>query len=383
MINYKPLSLYFSYLWHELPLYRKALLNLQFIKIFFLKWDIPKNLNTKLLFTQSMNRNDYNNFVQCVYDTVECNDKQYLFISKKYGLNFDCFNLKLNDIRQIWQEIIVDNVFMKLFIMFNIIHIASIRKSVKTYNIDVLTTHADMQPIENYLIQYFKSKNKITITLQHGLYIDYSKNKNKNEVNYKNVISDFFLAWGNETKELIQKYHPNCKIILCGNPIMQINSMMKNNNFFGIVFDQELLKNYNKEILQIGQELAKELNMKIVLKLHPQNNIDDYMIDKTLVIDKKIEESMFVIGHTTTMLYTLMRCGMAVFKFHTEVPSNKIGDVFLFLSLEDLKDKILNIKNTNYVNEGKYYLEHIGDDSLVCYKTFYKELVNGQNNMPK
>ncbi len=377
MIDYKPLSLYFSYLWHDLPLYRKVILNLQFIKIFLIKWDIPKNLSTKLLFTQSMNRNDYNSFVKCVYEAVECKHKQYFFISKKYELNFDCLELQFNDIVEIWNDIIADNIFMKLFIMFNIIQVVSIKKSIKTYNINVLTTHADMQPIENYLIQYFKSKNKKTVTLQHGLYIDYSKNININEVNYKNVVSEFFLAWGNETKELIMQYHPNCNIILCGNPTITINSMKRSKKEFGIVFDQELLKKYNKEILQIGQQLAKDLNMKIILRLHPKNNIDDYRIDNNLIIDKNIEEAMFVIGHTTTMLYTLMKSGMPVFKFNTEIATNKIENSFLFSSLTEIKNKILNIESTNYVNEGKYYLEYIGDDSLVCYKTFYEELING------
>ena len=376
MINYNPLGLYFSYIWDELPLYRKLFLNLQFIRIFFVKWDIPKNINTQLLFTQSLNRNDYNSFVKYIYNAAECNQKQYILISQKYKFNFDCFELNLNDIVEIWKDIIADNIFMKLFIVLNIIQVASIRKNIKTYNIDVLTTHADMRPIENYLIQYFKSKNKKTVTLQHGLYIDYSKSKNINEVNYKNVVSEFFLSWGNETKELINKYHPHCNVVLCGNPTIKTNRLEKNKKFFGIVFDQELLKHYNKEILQIGQQLAKDLNMKIILRLHPRNNINDYIIDKNLIVDENIEEAMFVIGHTTTMLYTLMKSGMPVFKYKTQIPSNNIEDRFLFSTGKEIRKKILDIKSTNYMIKGNYYLEYINDDSLLSYKTFYKELIN-------
>ena len=63
---------------------------------------------------------------------------------------------------------------------------------------------------------------KKTIALQHGLYVDYEGHETVNTSNYLHHVSQNFLAWGNNTKRLIQKYKPTSNVYVCGKPVATI-----------------------------------------------------------------------------------------------------------------------------------------------------------------
>jgi len=375
MISFESLELYFKHVWKSLPIYKKLLFNYLPIKLLIQKWDIPEKLNVKCLFIQSMDREDYNKFTNIIFHTIELDDKDFLLIQKKKKLNFDFLSIGYSDIRNIWNSLETKNIVEKIYIVLNILQVKSIDKYLKGYNLKLLIAHADMQPVENYMVQYFKEKGIKTVTLQHGLYIDYSKYPNINEVNYKNVVSDYFLSWGEETKELIEKYHSNCKVLLCGNPTEK-EMAYKSKDFFTVVFDQELFKEYNKKLIHIAQELSRKINLKILLKPHPRNNLNDYDLDKDLFIDNgSLNNSAFVLGHTTTMMFQLMRSGIPVFKYQTDIPSNKFNNDLIFSNINELMLKLEKKDQIDYIKEGKYYIKYIDNNSLEKYKEVIERLI--------
>lgn len=375
MIDYQKIVSYYSYYWDELPFFKKVLLILLPIKLFITKWYLPNNLNIKYLFIQSMNRNDYSSFLEYITGTLPLEERRIVLIKKTIKLDFNIFYLKKDEIINIWKTINCANICKKLYIFFNIIHIISIRKHIEKYKISLLVTHSDMQPLENYIVQYFKNKNVQTVTLQHGLYIDYSKYPNLNEVNYKSVVSDYFLAWGEETKELIKKYHPQCEVLVCGNPMVK-KIDYKPKSFFAVVFDQELFKEYNKKLINIAQQLSRKKGFKILLKLHPKNNLKDYKIDRSLFIDGvDLNDSLFVLGHTTTMIFQLMRNSIPIFKYQTEIPSNKFSDDLIFHNIDELIFKLEKKDKINYDIYGRYYIEYIDRTSLKKYKNVLEKIV--------
>ena len=374
MISYEPLALYFSYTWKNLNLLRKLLLNLLPIRLFLQKWDMPKEAQTKYLFTQSLNRDDYNKFVNIVFGSLETNNKKHFMVTKTRKLNFVILSVKINRAKYIWDNIDSSNLFEKIFIFLNILEIVTIEKYLKNYKIGLHITHADMQPVENYIVQYFKAQNTKTVTLQHGLYIDYEKHPNINEVNYKNVVSEYFLAWGDDTKNLIQKYHFNCKIFVCGNPMIK-NISHKPKDFFTVIFDQEIFKEYNQKMMTIAQEIARSVNLKILLKLHPSNKIDDYRISEDLLVEKgKIDNTIFAMGHTSTMLFELMIKKIPTFKFKTEIPTKEFKHDLVFSDTNELIQKLNNLDKIDFFKEAQYYIKNTDIKALREYKSALKKI---------
>lgn len=240
----------------------------------------------------------------------------------------------------------------------------------------MVVTHADMQPIENILIQYFKAIEVKTITLQHGLYVDYSQQPNINEVNYKNVVSDYFLAWGEETKRLIQKYHPKCKIEICGNPVLEDNEYIQS-DFFVLIFEQELLKEYNYKLLEIGREIESFLGIKLKVKFHPRNVFKDYSISRDEVVKfDTVYNAKFALGHTSTMMYQMMRLGIPTFKLASSVPCNVMNQKLIFNSFDELKNLIEQSQSIDFKKEGEFYIKYLGAESLNIYTQFFQRLID-------
>jgi hypothetical protein len=369
MITYKPIALYFSFRWKKLTLLRKITLNLLPIKLFIQKWDLPKEIQTKYLFTQSMDRRDYNEFVNTVFNSLDTSNKKYLMVTTKVKLNFDILSVKLKEVKNIWRDVDSHNLFEKLFIFLSILQVVTLGEYLKNYRIHLHTTHADMLPVENYVVQYFRAQNIKTVTFQHGLYIDYTKYPNINEVNYRNIVSEYFLAWGNETKNLIQKYHPNCKVFVCGNPMVK-NENYKSKDFFTVVFDQEAFKEFNQNMIFIAQEFAKRINLKILFKLHPRNKIDDYNFDKNLLVENEnINNSLFAIGHTSTLMFELMIKGIPTFKYNTKIPSNHFNNNLTFCDVDELFQKLNNKKEIDFFEEARYYIKSTNKEALEEYKS--------------
>lgn len=335
---------------------------------------IPLSIETDFLFVKSMIRSDYNSFFADVIS--KCNaDKKLINI-----IFHDTKNNKTNLIlKLVWYFPLFLRLFdfrfkVSLYRYFRAISYIGVWKVFKTYKFNYLITFADMQGVENMLVQYFNKKGINTTTLQHGLYIDYSAFDNINRVNYESVVSQHFLAWGEETKELIQRYHPKVNVHICGKPIYFRNNL-KSGVFFTLVFDQRLFIPENEELLHMAYDVARNLKTKVHVRLHPWDYKERYKFEKDLTLfDQDIASSIFVIGHTTSMIFECMRNGIPAFKYKTKYPSNVINDDLTFTNAEELIHRINNIDQYNFTELGKYYLEYVGDESLKKYAEFFNSL---------
>jgi hypothetical protein len=236
-----------------------------------------------------------------------------------------------------------------------------------------------MQPIDNILVQHANKNGIASTTLQHGLYVDYLECKNINMTNYKNTCSDYFLSWGEDTRRLINKYHPETKVVVCGKPIQDQRKGKRESGFFTVVFDQNIFHEFNIKLLSIAYEVAGINGLKVNLKLHPYNKIQWYGVRKEITtLNQNIMDSRFVIGHTTSILFELMRLGLPVFKLKSQIPANRIDPALVFSDCRELLIKIKKYSGKFGFREyGKYYLKFLGAGSLKKYEIFFRKLENG------
>ena len=264
------------------------------------------------------------------------------------------------------------NFTHRIMLYFYLLVLAVEADKISKINFKHLVVFADMQRVDNFLVQYFK-KTKTTITLQHGLYVDYSKNPNLNIVNYKNVVSKYFLAWGEETKTLIKRYHPNCNVIVCGNPIDYPKVLETSEQFFTVLMDQRLFHEYNQKMLNIAFEFAEKMGMKVNIRIHPKDDINDYTTIPDLIATNVDDlQSSFAIGHTSTMIFEMMAMGMPTYKFKSDVPSNLINEKLIFETVQELF--LLRSLVFDFEKESEYYLSFVGRASEKQYKRFFDSI---------
>ncbi|HEO8419442.1 TPA: hypothetical protein VBX77_001411 [Yersinia enterocolitica] len=335
----------------------------------------PENsrLNVDFLFLSTTNRDDHNKLFNHIYE--QCNfNKEKITFKKKYRLKLNFF-LKIITNKELINSI--DDKYSNLsrFIIYlQILNLLEIVKEFKSLKCNYLIVYSDVQPIEDILVQFAKFRNIKTVSLQHGLYIEYKEYPNLNMLNYLYLKSDFFLSWGKETAQLIKKYNENIQTINCGKPIekMEIGLRQKENHIT-IIFDQPMFSSYNKILLEIGLEMAYMNDYKILLKLHPTDKIENYSIDNNKIVDDRlIERSQYILGHTSTMIYELLVKGLQVYKLKSDIPSNKLPVELTFSSINELKEIIKG--EHDFINIGSKYIEYIDNDSLKRYREFFEKL---------
>jgi len=353
----------------------------QIKNLFFERPTISKQSNvSKTLFFKSIHRKDYDEQFQEICNLIA--DKLVINIKYKSAgkIRLYPFYLLLKYLPLLISTNLNFNVKIMIYLILCQLKYLEIGEKVFKNKFERLVVFADMQAMDNLVSQIAKVKKIATITLQHGLYVDYEKQFNVNIINYKNHVTDYFLAWGEDTKNLIERYHPSSKVIILGKPIIEIkNREVK--NYFTVVFDQNIFHEYNKKILDISYKIAENLNLKINLRLHPNNKLNWYNIRKDIVlIDEDLYSSKFVVGHTTSILYELMRQGIPSYKYRSDIRANMLDEEFKFTHIDELKNKINKHQNNNcdFAEYAKRYIKYISDESLEKYKAFFEELENGK-----
>lgn len=348
----------------------------QIKSIFLNKWSHSGDTKSDILLFQSLHRYDYNIFTEEIYKLIETKNKSFIKLNPVNQLNFEIKNISFIEYLNIYKSLKDINCFKKkVFIFIEIIKIMKITNLINKYTPKLVILHADMQPVENIISQFFNHKDIPTATLQHGLYIDYQSNPNINEVNYKNIVSRYFLAWGEETKELIQKYKLNVNVKVLGNPL-ENNTIIKKEKFFTVIFEHEGNKEFNFVLLIIARKISIQLNLELKIKLHPNNTFKDYKIKREEIIKfDNIYNSSFVIGHTSSMLYQIMGKDIPIFKLKSDSPSNKTHEKFIFRNTLELEDKLNMIDSIDYKKESEYYIKYSDSNSKKNYKKFFDSYI--------
>ena len=193
------------------------------------------------------------------------------------------------------------------------------------------------------------------------------------------MVSQHFLAWGEETKELIEKYHPDVNIFITGKPL-HFDKKYRSIDYFTLVCDQSLFMEQNQELITISYEVAKKFGLKVNVRLHPWDTKKRYRFnDELTCYDEDVTASNFVIGHTTSMIFECMRHGIPAFKYKTRYPANQVRDELMFENADELIERVQEIEKFDFKREGKYYLQYVGDESLERYRTFFKNFIPVNN----
>jgi hypothetical protein len=332
-----------------------------------------KESQTDFLFVKMQDRDDYNNlystiYSQCLYDKLDFK------IEYKLSLNFYFIYFLIYNGR-LYLELYKEYRFIEsIFLYIKLIRYTQVLRIIKKIKYKHVVVFSDVQPIENLIVQYSNLHNISTQTLQHGLYVDYEAMPNINMLNYLEVSSKTLLAWGDSTKTLFEKYNDNINIKICGKPL-EMKGTNPIEKFMGIVLDQPMFSLYNQRLLDIAHEIAKGKDLKIFIKVRPQDKLNNYNIDPKLILEEKeIKNADFILAHTTSMIYELLRVGSKVYKLYSNIPSNSIDSKLIFSSAEELVEKLNASKNLKFINEGKRHIAFIGAESQQKYKEFFDEI---------
>lgn len=243
-----------------------------------------------------------------------------------------------------------------------------------------LVVFADMQPFDNLIVQLAAAFGAETITLQHGLYVDYESHPNINRANYLNVVSRHFLAWGTGTRDLIGRFHPACRVVVCGKPDesdwIEALEPPQEGGYITVIFDQNLLRDYNRKLLRIGHDFAKEKGVRLNLRPHPYNRLEDYAIEPGTLLNAPLRGSDWILAHTSTLIHELLAAGIPVLKFATEIPALDTPLELRFGTIEELRGLVA--KGPLTADRCRAFAEHhiacTGAASRARYARFFEEL---------
>lgn len=334
-------------------------------------------LNNKFLFYKSMHRVDYDKLFDSITDVCEAS-KVILKSNIIYGFDFSFLKNISNDWKYL-KLIDANSIIERLYLFCSYLFYKKMLGNIRKYEFDYLVVFADMQPVENFIVQYFIEKGKKTVTLQHGLFLEHGWNSNLNEINYTNIVSEYFLTWGNENKKLIEKYNKDVNVVVCGNPIIEPVEKAfdeTKSKFFTVMFDSNLWHDYNQRMFDIATCISKSTGYKINIRFHPANKPEDYQIDKKYIINDvslNYYNSEFILGHTSSMIHVCMRQGLVVFKMVSDMPHSYIDSKFYFSDCENILEKVGHLDDYKEVDYN--HIEYIAEESLLHYKLFFSGLL--------
>lgn len=351
---------------------------------------LPEPKKTDVCFLRTMSRDDYKDLFHSIIEASNLQDYLILedFISLSARMNVHALHY-LNNHRKAAITRLQDLPYKhehKALLAVRLIYYAYIVDNMERYKFSSLVSFSDMQPIECLAAIYYNKKNVTTVTLQHGLYIEYNDVDTVNVINYKNQPSHYFLAWGEDTKKLIEKYNDNSNVILCGKPNIH-KSPIKEIDFneinILIICDQEINQEANFNLIRVIETACSHTGWKFEVRFHPQNNKALY--NKTLGKLSEAKEAFYdydiVVGISSSMLYELSECGHRVFQFACSVNTIALDEALRFSTKKELIDKMKSHKEKTTASN---LFHAISKNSKLLYKQFFNTLVskNDDQKMP-
>lgn len=243
---------------------------------------------------------------------------------------------------------------------------------------------ADMQPIEHLLSRHFRYQGVTTVTLQHGLYVDYANYDTVNKINYLHQPSEYFLSWGPSTSELIRWYHPDTKIVECGKPLIFSADppfgAKSTRPYIAILLDQKPFHSQNEEMIEIVQVYALRRGWDVRVRFHPS-------LPKAAILAKypflteqlHFSDAQMVVGHTSTMIYEALALGCHVMRFATEIPAISLPRESEFRTLDEMEARAA-LPTPRELS--KRYFSAVGGRALDNYRTFFDKILPPPSDRP-
>ena len=147
-------------------------------KLLYVKLLLPDSKENDICFLRTMCRDDYKDLFHSI---IEASDLQGSLILEDFILESASINMNamfyLNNHRKSaitrLQNLPYKNEH-KALLAVRLIYYSYIIDSLEQYSFSKLVCFSDMQPIECFASIYYNKKNVITVTMQHGLYIEYN-----------------------------------------------------------------------------------------------------------------------------------------------------------------------------------------------------------------
>ena len=341
---------------------------------------IDDDINVDFLFFRSLVRPDYKQLFHAYIDS--CQRSKYIVedyegtANTKYYFNSST-ELLLNASRKL-RPLNFESKYCRMYCIVKLALYLKIIISLSKIKFKTIVLFADMQPVEHLASLYFGRLGFTTVTTQHGLYIDYNGYVTVNAINYLHHPSNHFLAWGENTKELISKYHPNANIVICGKPSSYDLEKPRNSQSgepsLVLIMDQKPLNKYNLEIADILTRFAKINEVTLLVRFHPSNNKKIFIERFPLFQEvNSFSKACLVVGHTSSLLYEAMYVGYKIARYESNMPSIDIGSAGSFSNIDKL-NSIYSEPFIDYEVPISSMLAYSPDDSKKIIRRFFEEL---------
>jgi hypothetical protein len=331
------------------------------------------------LFVKSLNRSDYDLFFD---DVMACVPEGASYISKdvsvgqQSSINFKALKLFI-ELRPFYKLIKASNELERACLYIRLCQYYYIYTCLLPIQYRVLVCFADMQPVENLIAQISRSNCLVTVTLQHGMYVDYGELNTVNRVNYEHQPSEYFLAWGGVTADLVRRYHPGNFVLTVGKPNIYANytqgKCLEGLDYITVIMDQHWYDKENVDMLNLLGEYCATNGLMINVKFHPTNK---HVIYEKLGVpyrtDLDMSGSLFVVGHTSSLAYELLVMGHKTYFYRTSAPRLPTDERIVFSDVKQLK----SVLSKDYPKDvAGYYIQYFGGDSRERYRLFFASLL--------
>jgi hypothetical protein len=347
--------------------------------------NLPANGNSKILFFRSLVRDDYRNLFHTIINSADGIPKIIVedYISEQNTFNIGAskflteifFNIKyFNFVEEKYRVLIFVRFAQYLYVI----------TMLERNTFENLVLFSDMQPVECLASIYFQKAGVKTVSLQHGLYIDYEDFDTVNVVNYKVQPSNYFLSWGDNTKNLIEKHNKSAEVYVCGKPNLLDTMVVKQRESIKKIFvicDQEIFQKQNIDLIQVVSDYcASKIGWSFNVKFHPHNNKPAYYKKfKDILESKEAEPGSIIVGISSSLLYEFGSLGCKVLQFKTTIKTISLDESRKFKNVVELKNCIdTSIKKPLDLTN---IIKCIGKESKNNYKIFFGGLVGGRENL--
>lgn len=239
---------------------------------------------------------------------------------------------------------------------------------------------ADMQPTEHLLALHFRQIGVPTVTLQHGLYVEYGDYDTVNRINYLHQPSEYFLSWGPETSALIARHHPDARIVECGKPLIfsadPPPDAPPSEPYVALFLDQKPFHAQNEQMIEIVRAHALRHGLDVRVRFHPSLPKDEIKRKYPGMTEQlHFTDAKFVVGHTSSLLYEALALGCRVLRFETDVPAIPLPETSQFRTLAELEAHLALPQQPEL---WRRYFTAVGEEALKNYRTFFDSLLRGK-----
>lgn len=232
----------------------------------------------------------------------------------------------------------------------------------------VVVVFHDASSLQNLICQRLKDSDSKTITLQHGLYIEWDY-PGIHVTDYENVSADYFLAWGPTTKRLIEKYNPDCQVVTVGHPFF-IGYLPKphiRQNRFGVILCALAFREDNRRLIALAEQISQAISLPYMVKLHPADNESYYQdvphdhcerfLDKSVTVMDYIDLVDFSITNPSSLLYQLLFMDHMTYKFGPAYANDPSASEWI--SVNDLDSFLEQYKKADQATSRKEIMDFI------------------------